>query len=70
MAGPKYKLLSHTTKELGIMSGNATLPCFRTVQMGKWLIFHRLPIFNHEALRLFNLTFQKLRNYIKCSIGN
>lgn len=65
MAGPKYKLLAHTTKELRIMSGNASLPCFRTVHMGKLLIFHRLPVFNHEILRLFNLMFQKLWNYIK-----
>lgn len=64
MAGPKYKLLAYTTKELRIMSGNATLPCFRTVHNGKIANISQVTIFNHEILR-FNLTFQKLWNYIK-----
>lgn len=66
MTGPKYKLLAHTTKELRIMSGNDTLPCFRTVHNGKIANISQVTIFNHEILRLFNLTFLKLWNYIKC----
>lgn len=65
MAGPKNKLLAQTTEELRIMSGNATLPCFRTVHNGKIANISQVTIFNHEILRLFNLTFQKLWNYIK-----
>lgn len=65
MAGPKNKLLAHTTKELRIISGNITLPCFRTVHNGKIANISQVTIFNQEILRLFNLMFQKLWNYIK-----